>query len=260
MIKDTVLITGASSGIGRSFAKIFAKNGYNLFLIALEQELLESLAEELKRTYQIDVLILSIDLSSNGAAQKIVDFMNEHNWEAEIIINNAGFGCKGDFYRMPIHKIHEMIAVNMTALVELTRLLLPEMIRRNYGKILNTASTAAFQPGPGMAVYFATKAFIASFSQALSSELSHTNITVTTLCPGPTKTNFAKLAGLYNNPIHQGIVPILEADDVAECGYKMMMRGKRLVIVGLMNKICSFISFLMPSSLVMNSIKKLHSK
>lgn len=252
------LITGGSSGIGKAFAHLLAKEGYTLILIAHEQTLLETVAFELKQKYSIEVFTLAIDLSQPQAAEYIFQYIQINQWPIHILINNAGFGLVGNFITHPLQQIRAMMSVNMNALVELTYLLLPQMMKEKSAFILNTASTAAFQPGPGMAIYFATKAFIHSFSQALHAELKDTGISVTSLLPGPTKTNFATTANMMNNPIHQGIVPLWEPEGVALWGLKAMKRKKRVAIVGWINLVLSYIACWVPTSMVMKSIKKLH--
>ncbi len=256
--KPTVLITGASSGIGKEFAILFAKKHYNLVLIALEQDLLDTLAEKLQHKYGINTLALAIDLAEDDAAQTIYDRIDQAGIEIDILINNAGYGIKGFFCQTDIGQVHTMMAVNMTTLTKLIKLFAPKMLARGYGRILNTASTAAFQPGPGMAVYFATKAYILSLSQALTEEFRDTGVTVTALCPGPTLSHFAENANLKGNPIHSGIVPMWTSKEVARYGYKVLMQGRRVATVGVINAICGFMSRISPTAVVMRYIRKLH--
>lgn len=258
MARECVLITGASTGIGKAFAKLFAKKNYDLVLVGLEAHLLKELAQELTHAYQVNVYPLAMDFSRFYAAEEVYKFILEKKIQIDILINNAGFGILGRFDQVKMEQIQAMMSVNMNAMVELTRLLLPSMLQNRKGKILNTASTAAFQPGPGMCIYFATKAFILSFSQGLASELERSGVTVTALCPGPTQTEFAKRAGMIGNRIHKGIVPIWSAEEVALYGYQALMKGKRLAIVGWINRICRYLSAWVPTRLVMNSVKRLH--
>ena len=192
----TALITGASSGIGKELARIHASKGGNLILVARRTEALEALKTELESTYGIQVNTFTQDLTQAHAAKKVYDFVNHSGLEVDYLMNNAGFGGHGVFIDRPLDKDLEMIQLNVSALVELTHLFLQDMKERGYGKILNTASTAGFLPGPLQATYFATKAFVISFTEGLSYELRNSGITVTALCPGPVKTEFEHVAGL----------------------------------------------------------------
>jgi|GEM_PF-4616938 len=183
-MNKTALITGASSGIGAELARKHAKKGGNLILVARRKELLETLKQELEQQYSVSVLAICKDLNQPDATHELYEQTKDLN--VEILINNAGFGLLGAFDQAEIDKIESMIHVNVMALTTLTRLFLPDMLRRNSGKILNIASTASFMPGPLQAVYFATKAYVRSLSWALSEEVRNSSVTVTTLCPGPT--------------------------------------------------------------------------
>lgn len=188
----TALITGASSGIGLEFANLLAKDGYHVVLTARNEKRLSEIANELKAKHGVDVTVLAKDLSLTDAAEELTAEILAKGIEVDILINNAGFAAYGPFDETSWKDEKDMIQVNITALTTLTKQLLPGMIKRNRGKILNVASTAAFQPGPLMAVYYATKAYVLSFSEAIDYELSHTNVSVTALCPGATATNFEK--------------------------------------------------------------------
>ncbi|NBR15594.1 MAG: SDR family oxidoreductase [Crocinitomicaceae bacterium] len=194
----TALVTGASSGIGKELARIHASKNGNLVLVARRVEELEALKTELESKYKVQVTVFPQDLTKENAAQNVYDFTNSKGIEIEYLFNNAGFGGQGNFVDRPLSKDIEMINLNVKALVELSHLYLQDMKKRKSGRILNTASTAGYLPGPLQATYFATKAFVVSFTQALAQELKQHNITVTALCPGPVKTEFEQVAGLQN--------------------------------------------------------------
>ncbi|WNR43342.1 SDR family NAD(P)-dependent oxidoreductase [Paenibacillus roseipurpureus] len=238
----TVLITGATSGLGSEFVQLFAKDGYDLVLVARNEKNLE----EIKQTWKdVNVTILPKDLSEPGAAKEVFEFVQQRNITVDVLVNNAGFGLMGKFDELDIQKQVNMIQLNVTALTELTYYFLKGMKHRNHGKIMNVASTAAFQPGPLMAIYYATKAFVLSFSEALVEELAHTNITVTTLCPGATKTNFGAVASVESTKMFSNA---MASDVVAKEGYEAMLKGKRVVITGALNKAGALGSKFLPRS------------
>src|SRR5271156_1552208 len=197
--RQTALITGASFGIGSEFARIFAREGYNLVLVARSADKLRQLASELEKAHGTRSLILAADLTEPGASAYVLDQTTRADIQVDVLVNNAGFGQYGLFVEKDLEECLPQIQLNVTTLTHLTRLYLPAMVGRQSGRILNVASTAAFQPGPLMAVYFATKAYVLYLSEALSNELQETGVTVTCLCPGPTATEFqerAKIAGI----------------------------------------------------------------
>jgi short-subunit dehydrogenase len=233
---ETVLITGASGGIGEEFAKIFAAKGSDLVLAARSGDKLERLAASLREQHKVQVETLAIDLAAADSAPRVAAFLEERKLEIGILINNAGYGTFGPFAECDLGPELGQIQLNVTTLTHLTRLLLPGMLRRRDGRILNVASTAAFQPGPMMAVYYATKAYVVSFSEALANELQGSGVTVTCLCPGPTKTGFNERAKLGNRGLLSKKSVMMEAEAVAKRGYQGLMKGKRLIIPGLLNK------------------------
>lgn len=234
---NTVLITGASQGIGFAIAKLFAKDNYSLILVARDKENLKKAADGLRSEFNCTVETIAIDLSRYDAANEIVNQLKNEKTDVDILVNNAGFGTYGEFVHANLENQRAQIQVNIMTLTLLTRLLLEPMVKRGHGKILNVASTAAFLPGPLMAVYYATKAYVLSFTQALSEELKGTGVTVTVLCPGPTKTGFSQRAGISSTRLFDKSRNIMKAQDVALAGYKGLMSGKRMVIPGLFNRI-----------------------
>lgn len=229
-MNNTALITGASSGIGKELALIHAQKGGNLVLVARRADKLEALKNDIESTYKVNVEIIVKDLSDLSAPQEIYDELKEKNIEIDILMNNAGFGQVGKFHELALDRQVAMINLNVTALTILTRLFLPDFVKRNSGKILNTSSTASFMPGPMQAVYFATKAYVTFFSNAISQELSDTNITVTNLMPGATETEFGSTSGMDKTDLFDNA---FSAKGVAEDGYNAMLKGKIDVISGL---------------------------
>jgi short-subunit dehydrogenase len=231
----TALVTGASAGLGRELARLFAAGKHDLVLVARRRDRLEQLAGELETAHGSRVCVLPDDLGDRGAPERIVAELSKRGIDVEFLVNNAGFGTDGRFAELDLARELEMLQVNVTTVVHLTRLLLPAMLDRKSGRILNMGSSAGFQPGPFMAVYFASKAFVNSFSEALSFELRGTGVTATVCCPGATATEFAHLAGNGESRLFQG--GAMAAPDVAEHAYRAMMRGKVMAIPGLRNKL-----------------------
>ena len=234
--KGTALVTGASSGIGLELVKILARHGHDVVITARNADALEALAGVVEGKYGVKATVIPLDLSKPGASENLFDAIHEKQIDIDILVNNAGFGLGGPFAETDMARETEMIQLNITALTELTKLFLQPMLRRRSGRIMNVASTAAFQPGPLMSVYYASKAYVMSFSEAIAEEVRDTGVTVTTFCPGPTATNFAHQAGLKNSRLFQ-LGGVASAEDAAEFGYKAMMSGKRIAIPGLKNKI-----------------------
>jgi short-subunit dehydrogenase len=249
---DWVLITGASSGIGLELAKCFAADHFNLILTARNETRLNQVAGEFRAEHGIQTKVIAKDLALPGAAQEIFDALRDT--PVSILVNNAGFGVHGLFAKNDLREQTDMLQVNVTALVQLTHLFLQPMLARNRGRILNVASTAAFQPGPTVNVYFASKAFVYSFSYALAEELTGTSVTVTTLCPGTTRTEFF-LRGNFG-PARGPFA--MNADVVARTGYRGLMDGKRVVIPGLVNRVAAAVSKRMPARVTAYFVRKLH--
>ena len=243
-MRNWALITGASQGIGYEFAKLFAGNGYDVVLVARDKAKLEQVADELRARHGGEVKVLVKDLGTTGAAQEIFDELQRDNLFISVLVNNAGFGFQGPFAELDLQGHRHMIHVNMTALTELTHLFLKPMLARHEGRILNVASIAAFQPGPYMALYYASKAFVYSFSCALSEELKGTDVTATVLNPGLTTSQFHARAGL-KRPRHRAFM--MSAEAVAKIGYQAMMRGKPIITAGWSNKMITTIAKILPT-------------
>jgi uncharacterized protein len=238
MAHETVLITGASSGIGSELAKCFAADGCCLVLVARRGSALEALAEELRKNHKVDVRVMVTDLAQAEAPTQILGQLQHHGLKVDVLVNNAGFGAQGRFAELSLDRQLDMIQVNVTALTHLTRLLLPDMIKRGRGGILNVASTAAFQPGPYMAVYYASKAHVLSWSEALATELVGTGVVVTALCPGPTETGFADAAGMKDSLLFK--MSRMSARTVAEIGHRALRQGRVVAITGYRNRMLAF--------------------
>ena len=224
------VVTGASSGIGLELARIFARERYDLVLVARNQPALEHIAAELRTMRGVRVDIIAADLSTPEAPQQIY----EQAGRTDILVNNAGFGVYGEFADSPVEDDIGLLRLNIEALVVLTRLFLPGMLQTRKGRIMNVASTAAFQPGPLMALYYASKAFVLSFSEAIANELEGSGVTVTALCPGPTATGFQARARMEDSNLLKRM-QVMDAATVAEAGYRGMIAGKTIVIPGTRN-------------------------
>jgi uncharacterized protein len=228
----TALITGASGGIGYELAKLFARDHYNLVLVARSADKLAQIASELQ-AHGVTMKIIALDLAEPPAPKFLFDQLQRESIAVDILINNAGFGVFGEFAQIPEEEILGQIDLNIRALTELTRWFLPPMIARRGGRIMNVASTAGFQPGPLMAVYYATKAYVISFSEAIANEVRNTGVTVTCFCPGATHTGFAARAGVDKSRLFK--LGAMSAEKVARDGYRAMMQGRTLAISGAHN-------------------------
>lgn len=248
-MQKTALITGASSGIGLELARECARHGHDLVLVARSGDKLVELARELREDHGVEVQTVASDLSVLGNCDQLYGQLKETGVEVEYLINNAGFGDYGPFVEGDDDRQQQMIALNIAALTKLTRLYLPDMIAQRKGYVLNVASTAAFQPGPMMAVYFATKAYVLHFSEAIGNELQGTGISVTALCPGSTESAFAKVANAERSLIFN-MRTLPTSAVVASYGYKAMMRKKRVAIHGALNKMLAETVRLTPRALV----------
>src|ERR1700739_1286459 len=245
---STVLITGASGGIGYELAKLFARDHYNLILVARTADKLAQVANELQ-AHGVTVKTIALDLAQPPAAKFLFDQLQREGISIDILINNAGFGAYGDFADIPEEEILGKINLNITALTELTRLFLPPMISRRSGRVMNVASTAGFQPGPLLAVSYAPKAYVISFSEAIANELRHSGVTVTCFCPGATHTGFAKRAGTEKSRLFKQLGG-MSAEKVALDGYRAVMAGRSLAISGLHNWIIAEVTRFAPRKMV----------
>ncbi len=255
-MNKTALITGASDGIGLELARIHAENGDNLVLVARSENKLNDLKKELEEKKNIKVYTIIKDLSVQGSAKVIYDEVKLQNIEIDYLINNAGFGDFSLFTQSDWSRQEQMMNLNVITLTHLTWLFLPEMIRRKYGKIMNLASTAAFVPGPYMSVYFATKAFVLSFSQAVNEEVREHGVTVTALCPGPTRSGFQAAASMHDVGYFDNS-KFPSSRDVALYGYKAMMKGKAVAVHGLKNNLMVNSSRIGPRSVVVKVSKNM---
>lgn len=255
MKKKVALITGASSGIGKELAYLHAANNDDLVLIARSADKLRDLKEEIKKKYKVEVSVIVKDLGEKDSSTHIFNDLYSRNIIPYYLVNNAGFGDYNMFADSNWPKQEQMINVNIMALTHLTRLFLPLMIQNGGGKILNTASLAAFQPGPTMAVYFASKAYVLSFSQALNNELEDKNITVTALCPASTDTDFHKITVGEQGYLKER--PMDSAKDVAIFGFKAMMDGKPVAIYGFKNRLLIFLSRFVSRNVVVRKARKI---
>jgi uncharacterized protein len=235
-MRETALVTGASGGIGEDLARLLAAGGRNVVLLARTTARLETLAAELSKAHGVTATALGVDLSEPDAAEGVARTLAGRGLAVDILVNNAGVGASGELARADPAELTRMLQLNVIALTSLTRHLLPAMLARRNGRILNVASTAAFQPGPLMAVYYASKAYVLSLSEALSLETAGTGVTVTCLCPGPTRTRFQERAGLDRSRLFT-VGAVMASADVARAGYDAMLAGRRIVIPGLLNKI-----------------------
>ena len=231
--RPVALITGASAGLGEQFAHLFARDGYDVVLVARSAARLEPVAERL-RHHKINAIVLAEDLAQPGAAGRLYDAVKAKGLEVSFLVNNAGYGSTGEFLDLPVEKEAEMVQLNCTALLELSHRFGHEMRARKNGRILNIASTAGFQPGPYMATYYASKAFVLSFSEALAHELKDSGVTVTCHCPGPTATAFPARAGNDTSRLFQQ-PGIAKSEDVAAHAYEAMMQGEVVSVHGLLN-------------------------
>ncbi len=254
----TALITGASSGIGYELAKVFAREGYNLVVVARSEGKLAELAGHLQREHGITVKVMAKDLSDPAAPEEIYRELQQAEIPVEVLVNNAGFASYGFFTEIDLATELNMIQVNVTALTHLTKLFGREMVNRKRGKIMNVASTAAFQPGPLMAVYYATKAYVLHFSEAIANEMKDFGITVTALCPGPTESGFQERADMEDSKLVQS--GMMAAQTVAEQGYQALMVGKTVIVPGFSNQMGALATRFVPRGAVAGIVRKMQER
>ena len=257
MMGKVALLSGASAGIGRVTAQMLAAEGCRLALVARKRDALEALAAELRKAHKIQAQVITADLAHPEAPPCLLAHLQSAGLKVDVLVNNAGFGVQGRFVELPLGRQLEMLQVNITSLTHLTGLLLPGMIERHRGGILNVASTAAFQPGPGMAVYYATKAYVLSFSDALAEELAGTGVSVTAVCPGPTATNFGTAANMRTLGMVKRVS--MSAEAVAQLGHRAFRRRRVVAVTGLRNQVPAFLVRLVPRALVRKITKRLNN-
>jgi hypothetical protein len=257
MRRELVLITGASSGIGLELAKLFAADGSDLILVARNRQNLENLAAELQDQHRIWARVLTKDLAAPAAPSETFDELKRDGLAVDVLVNNAGFGARGRIADIDVQRQLDMIQVNITALTHLTRLFLPGMIERRRGGILNVGSTAGFQPGPNMSVYYATKSYVLFFTEGLAEELIGTGVKACCLAPGPTHTGFSAAADMEATPLFK--MGAMSAEKVARIGYKGFRAGRVLVIPGVRNKMGPWLVRFSPRAAVRKITKRLHA-
>jgi len=257
-MNPTVLITGASGGIGEELARLFAAHRHDLVLVARSEEKLQSLSGELGRAHDIRVRVLAADLADPSAPPRVFEALRQQGVGIDVLVNNAGFGARGAYAEIDYDLEARMIQVNISSVAHLTRLFLPGMLARRNGKILNVASTAAYVPGPFMAVYYASKAFVLSFSEAIAEETQSSGVTVTALIPGPTGTNFAATAGTQETRLFRS-GSVMSAAAVARVGFDGLMAGKRVVVAGIGNRFTVWSTRLAPRTMLAKITRKLNT-
>jgi uncharacterized protein len=254
-MKPVALITGASAGIGAELARVFAEHGHDLVLVARREGLLAALADEIAASGRPRPTVLGADLGQRDAVAQIAATLAARDLEPAIVVNNAGFGLVGSAEELDRNEQLAMIDLNVRALTELS-LAFVDSLARHHGGILNVASVAGFLPGPGMAVYYASKAYVLSFSEALHSELAGRGVRVTALCPGPVATEFQARAGLQPGKVGDNGILAVPARRVAEIGYRGLMRNERVVVAGTVNRIAMFFTRLMPHALLLPIVRR----
>ena len=258
-VKKTALVTGASSGFGREFVKLFAQDGYNLILVARHEDDLREVAQQLENDFAgCETLVLAKDLTQPKAAQELYDAVKQEGVNVQTLVNDAGFGEHGLFAETDLEKELAMIQLNVVSLVTLTKLFMRDMLARGEGRILQLASTVSFMPVPKLSVYAASKAFVLSFSEAVAYELKDTGVTMTALCPGASDTEFFERADAEGANVTE--TPLSDPAEVAKDGYEAMMKGELKVISGAMNKTQVYLSNFVPDSLLSAGMSKLMEK
>jgi uncharacterized protein len=261
--RKTALVTGASGGIGEEIARELAARNHDLILIARSKDKLDALANELAQKYRVTATPIALDLSTPSATDDIIRELESRGLKVDVLVNNAGFADYGDFAASDPGKQLQMLNLNIVTLTMLTRALLPGMLGRKSGHVLNVASTAAFMPGPLMSVYYASKAYVMSFSEALDEELRGTGVSVTVLCPGPVETGFQSRAAMEDSKLLQGSLnrmSLVSASDVAKAAVNALERGQRVVIPGFMNQLQALMPRLLPRAVIPGIVKNAQAR
>ncbi len=258
MSRKTALITGASGGIGYELAKIFAQHGHDLILVARNADKLKSVSEELHAAHKSVVHIVPMNLALATAPDELFQHLERNNLRADFLVNNAGFGVHGAFSKIDVQDQLDLIQVNITSLTHLTRLILPGMLQRKFGGVMNIASTAAFQPGPLMATYYASKSYVLFLSEALASETRGTGVWVTAFCPGPTATGFQERAKIEKTKLMSKTGMTMTVGSVAKAGYSGFMKKKTVIVPGVANRVFAQSVRFSPRKLTREIVKFLH--
>jgi len=258
-MNKTVLITGASAGIGYEFSRVFAANGYDLVLVSRNRPRLEAVAGAMQNRYAVRATVMAADLAEANAPRELHDAVVSAGIDLQVLVNNAGFGTCGKFTEIETGRHLELIQLNITSLTELCKLFGAAMVKKRSGRILNVASTAAFQAGPYMSTYYASKAYVLLLSEALHQEFAPEGVTVTVLCPGPTRTEFFERSAMLDTPLAQS-PHMMKAADVARAGFEGLMQGKRLVIPGVINKLLALAVRVLPRAAVASLARSLNRK
>lgn len=256
--RQTALVTGASMGIGVDLAECFARNGYDVIVTARSESALREVSAKLAKAHNVHVTPIAQDLGQIGGGAKLAEAIRQRGLNVDVLVNNAGYGYAGAFSESDIDTQLGMIDLNDRALVELTHIYWPRMLANRSGGVLNVASTAAFQPGPLMAIYYASKAFVLSFSEALWEEARGTGVHVSCLCPGPTVSNFRQRAGTDKKKLSQSTTPMTSAS-VAELGYRAWKDNKRVEITGLRNRVLAAAVPFLPRTTILGIVRNLQS-
>jgi uncharacterized protein len=260
MSNQTALVTGASGGIGEDLARELAARHYNLVLVARSADKLEALGQELRQRYGIESTSIAMDLSTPDATEHLTRELETRDLSIDVLINNAGSGDYGEFWTLEASKTAQMLHLNITTLTMLSRAVLPGMVARKRGKIMNVASTAAFMPGPLMSVYYASKNFVLALSEGLSEELAGTGVTVTALCPGPVITGFQTQAAMQDSKLLKNPSGLLTSGEVAKQGIAALERGQRVVIPGTMNQLLALVPRFVPRAFVPSIVKNAQAR
>jgi short-subunit dehydrogenase len=256
--QTAALVTGASGGIGEELARLLAADKRDLVLVARSRDKLEALAAELSKQHHVRARVVASDLARPAAPQEIFEGLQRDGVRVEVLVNNAGFGSYGPFVETDLRAELDLIQVNIAALTHLTKLFLPAMVARRKGYVMQVASTAGFQPGPLMAVYYASKAYVLHLSEALANELEGTGVVVSALCPGPTETGFVEAAGMQQSKLFER--GAMTAREVAEIGYRGMLDGKTIVIPGFRNNLLARAVGFMPRGLITRVVRGIQER